>query len=183
MAEEAQANAAVAEKKGGSNIALIIIIVLLFLLLIGGGVAAYLLLNDSGDEEMMKNQASQTQVEKKEDDALLKKKKRKLKDLLEVGPMYPMDQFIVNLLSENGSRYLKATIDLEMDKQELSAELDKKKAIIRDIIIRILSSKTFEEISTIKGKERLKEEIVDKINEILVDGEIKNIFFTDFVIQ
>ncbi len=182
MAEEAKAEAVVTEKKGGSNIALIIIIVLLFLLLIGGGVAAYLLLNDSTDEDVIKNQSVSNAKELTDKNSPAKKKK-KLKDLLEVGPMYPMDQFIVNLLSENGSRYLKTTIDLEMDKQELSAELDKKKAIIRDIIIRILSSKTFEEISTIKGKERLKDEIVEKINEILVDGEIRNIFFTDFVIQ
>ncbi len=182
MAEEAQVENPAAEKKGGSNIALIIIIVLLFLLLIGGGIAAYLLLSDSEDEDMIKQSvASSKDVSAKE--SPIKKKRKKLKDLLEVGPMYPMDQFVVNLLSENGSRYLKTTINLEMDKQELSAELDKKKAIIRDIIIRVLSSKTFEEISTIKGKERLKDEIVEKINEILVDGEIRNIFFTDFVIQ
>ena len=177
MAEEAQA--AAVEKKGGANIALIIIIVLLFLLLVGGGIAAYLLLNDDGSEVIDPAKSAKEEMVTK-DKAV---KKKKVKDLLSVGPMYPMDQFVVNLLSENGSRYLKTTIDIEMDKQELSAELDKKKAIIRDIIIRVLSSKTFEEISTVKGKERLKEEIVDKLNQILSDGEINNIFFTDFVIQ
>ncbi len=179
MAEEAQA-ATVEKKSGGGNIALIIIIVLLFLLLVGGGIAAYLLLSDDGEDVVNPDTAK---VEKSVEESKPAKKKKKMKDLLTVGPMYPMDQFIVNLLNENGSRYLKATIDLEMDKQELSAELDKKKAIIRDIIIKILSSKTFEEISTVKGKERLKEEIVDQINQILSDGEIQNIFFTDFVIQ
>jgi len=179
MAEEAQA-AAVEKKSGGSNIALIIIIVLLFLLLVGGGIAAYLLLSDDGEDVV---NPDTVKTEKSVEEEKPAKKKKKLKDLLTVGPMYPMDQFIVNLLNENGSRYLKTTIDLEMDKQELSAELDKKKAIIRDIIIKILSSKTFEEISTVKGKERLKEEIVDQINRILSDGEIQNIFFTDFVIQ
>ena len=94
-----------------------------------------------------------------------------------------MSQFIVNLLSENGSRFLKTSIDLEMDKTELSAELDKKKPLIRDIIIRTLSSKTFEEVSTMKGKDRLKDEIVNKVNDVLTDGQIKNIFFTDFIVQ
>jgi flagellar FliL protein len=61
--------------------------------------------------------------------------------------------------------------------------MDKKKSLIRDIVIRSLSSKTFEEVSTIKGKDRLKDEIVTKINDILADGQIRNIFFTDFVVQ
>jgi len=34
-----------------------------------------------------------------------------------------------------------------------------------------------------KGKSRLKDELVNKINDVLADGQIKNIFFTDFVVQ
>ena len=95
-----------------------------------------------------------------------------------------MDQFIVNLLSESGSRFLKTKIDLELSEGEtITPEIDKKKSLIRDIIIRSLSAKTFEEVSTVKGKDRLKDEIVERINEVLVDGFIKNIYFTDFVVQ
>ena len=62
-------------------------------------------------------------------------------------------------------------------------ELDTKKPAIRDTMISVLSSKTFEEISTAKGKENLKNELVERINESLVDGKIVNLFFTDFAIQ
>ena len=94
-----------------------------------------------------------------------------------------MDQFIVNLLSESGSRFLKTKVELELNAETLTPEIDKKKPLIRDIVLRTLSSKTFEEVSTIKGKDRLKDEIVDRINEVLADGHIKNIYFTDFVVQ
>jgi len=97
--------------------------------------------------------------------------------------MYPLDKFTVNLLSQNGSRYLVAKIDLEQENEEMTAELDKKVSLIRDIIISILSSKTVEEISTPKGKEKLKEEIINQINKYLEDGEIKRVYFTNFVIQ
>ncbi len=174
MAEETTEE--VVEKKSGGNMVLIIIVVLLVLLLIGGGVAAYFLL--SGDEEATAdNQATTPRTTE------VKKRSKRSSDYLSIGPMYPMDQFVVNLLSENGSRYLKVKLDIEMDKPELSAELDKKKPLIRDIIIRTLSSKTFEEVSTMKGKDRLKDEIVNKINDVLADGQIRNIFFTDFVVQ
>jgi flagellar FliL protein len=166
----------VVEKKSGGSMILIIVVVLLVLLLVGGGLVAYFLL--SGNDAPVANTA---QVQTKSMQTT--KRSKRSTDYLTIGPMYPMSQFIVNLLSENGSRFLKTTIDLEMDKTELSAELDKKKPLIRDIIIRTLSSKTFEEVSTMKGKDRLKDEIVNKVNEVLTDGQIKNIFFTDFIVQ
>mgnify|MGYP003315247932 CR=1 FL=1 len=97
--------------------------------------------------------------------------------------MYPLDQFLVNLLSETGSRYLKMSLNIELSAETLTPEIDQKKPLLRDIIIRVLTSKTYEDISTAKGKERLKDEIVTRINETLRDGYIKNVFFTDFIVQ
>ena len=156
------------EEGGGNKLLLIVIIILLLVLLIVGGLVAYFLLS-GGDEEQVEPQ----KVEKK----------KKVSKMTEIGPIYPLDRFIVNLLSNNSSRYLKCKIDLELDAPELQAEVDKKLPAIRDLIIRILSSKTVEEIQTSKGKEKLKEEIKRKINEILTTGEIRNVYFTEFVIQ
>lgn len=160
----------VVEAKPKSNLVLIIVIVLLVLLLVIGGVVAYLLTssNEAPRESAPIAQNADT---------------GRSTNYLTVGPMYPMPQFIVNLLSEGGSRFLKVTMDMELNNELLAAELEKKKPLIRDIIIRTLSSKTFEEVSTIKGKDRLKDEIAKKINEVLTDGRVKNIFFTDFVVQ
>jgi len=173
MAEEKEEEVVV-EKKSGGNMVLILVIVLLVVLLVGGGLAAFFLMGSSADAAPMQN--TQTTTAKK-------MSSKRSTDYLTVGPMYPMSQFIVNLLSEGGSKYLKVSLDIELDKQELSAEMDLKKALIRDIIIRVMSSKTFEEVSTMKGKDRLKDEIVSKINDVLADGQVKNIFFTDFVVQ
>ncbi len=167
------------EKKSGSNMVLIIIIALLVLMLVGGAVAAFLLLSDSEEEDVSTTNASEKQQNVKRG----RKSSKRSTDLLTIGPMYPMDQFIVNLLSESGRRFLKVSLDLELSSEELSLEIDSKKSLIRDIIIRTLSAKTFEEVSTMKGKDKLKDEIVDKINEVLADGNINNIFFTDFVVQ
>ena len=157
------------KKKSGGNLVLIIVIVLLLLLLIGGGLLTYFLLSGSGENNGTNTQNTMQQSKQ------IKTNQKRSTNYMTVGPMYPMNAFIVNLLSENGSRFLKTTIDLEMDKSELSAELDKKKPLIRDIIIRVLSSKTFEEVSTLKGKDKLKAELVNKINDVLADGHIKHI--------
>lgn len=164
------------DKKPKGNMVLIIVVVLLVVLLIGGGAAAFLLLG-SHDEAAV---ATTTQQDVKTDK---KKSNKKSTDHLVIGPMYPMTQFVVNLLSESGNRFLKVAIDLELSDPKLQPEMDHKKSLVRDIIIRTFSSKTFEEISTLKGKDKLKEEVLDKINENLSDGYVKNIYFTDFVVQ
>ncbi len=163
------------KKSGGGKMLLVVIIVLILLVLVGGGLAAFLLLSGSGEE--VSQQPQQVQMQKKRGSSA------RSTNLLTIGPMYPMEQFVVNLLSESGGRFLKTSLDIELENQEMSPEMDMKKPAIRDIIIRTLSSKTFEEIGTEKGKERLKDEMVEKINEILADGQIKNIFFTNFVVQ
>lgn len=170
--EEGQEETEEKKEGGSSKLLLIVIIVLLLVLLIVGGLVAYFLLSGNDD-----NQQDQPQQEKKVE------KKKKVSEMTEMGPIYPLDKFVVNLVSNGASRYLKCKMDLELDAPELQQEVDKKLPAIRDAIISILSSKTVEEIQTAKGKEKLKEEIKRKVNQMLDTGEIKNVYFTEFVIQ
>jgi len=173
MAEEKEEKPEEKEEKkesSGNKLLLIIIVVLLLLLLVIGGLVAYFLLSNNTDDQI-------------EQEPKKIEKKHKVSDLTEIGPIYPLDQFIVNLVSVNADRYLKCKIDLELDSPDLQKEIDKKLPAIRDLIIRILSSKTVEEIQTAKGKEKLKEEIKRKINSMLTTGEVRNVYFTEFVIQ
>lgn len=171
MAEEIQEN----KSKKSGNLILIIIVGVLVLLLVVGGLVAFLLLSSS-DTPQAQSQPMQQNVS-------TQKQQQRVSDYVNIGIMLPLDQFIVNLLSENGGRFLKTSMNLELNSENLIPEIDKKKPLIRDIIIRLLSSKTYEEVSTSKGKERLKDEIVGKLNEVLTDGHIRNLYFTDFVVQ
>lgn len=166
---------------------LIIIIVVLVLILVIGGVVVAMM---SGNSE-----AEATAGAKKETSAHGDSKEEAAKEApaaegdhaaeggTEAGLMFPLETFTVNLLSESGRRYLKVEMTLEMEGEELSPELEEKKPIFRDIIIRQLSSKSLEEISTLQGKEKLKEGIVAELNTRLHDGKVKGIYFTDFVVQ
>ncbi|MBV5321699.1 MAG: flagellar basal body-associated protein FliL [Sulfuricurvum sp.] len=182
------------EKKKSGNMLLIIIIAVLVLILVIGGVVAALMMGN-GDAAAEAGHGAKTEVAAEGHapaaDAA-HEGEAKASDghgeaggeaMTEVGLMFPLDAFTVNLLSESGRRYLKCEINLEMEGEELSHELEEKKPVFRDIIIRILSSKSLEEISTVKGKEKLKEEIVQDLNTRLKDGKVKNVYFTDFVVQ
>jgi flagellar FliL protein len=183
MAEVAQQEAeAISQQDGGTNKLLIIISAILFLTLIAGGVVTYTMLNS--DDEVIEDVSSAKTSE------ILADKKTQTNDEIardndftQIGPMYSLDKFIVNLSSDGGSRYLRTAINLELSSEEFQAEVDKKKPMIRDIIIRVLSAKSYEEISTIRGKRELKDEIVAELNKIFTDGRVENIFFTEFVVQ
>ncbi|MEF3191646.1 MAG: flagellar basal body-associated FliL family protein [Campylobacterales bacterium] len=178
MAEEEKKE----EGSGKSKIIIIIIVaILLVLILVIGGALAFFLMSGSHEEE---GATAGTPAAEHEVDA--KKEKKKHSEELKVGPMVPLDTFIVNLMSDTGmQRYLKTTINLELEPENelMLKEVEAKKPIIRDIILTILTSKTVEEVTTPKGKENLKMEILEKINEKMQDGEFRNVYITEFMIQ
>jgi flagellar basal body-associated protein FliL len=55
--------------------------------------------------------------------------------------------------------------------------------VVRDGLIALMSRKKAEELGSSKGRENLKTEIRELINEVLKREEIKRVFFTQFVIQ
>jgi flagellar FliL protein len=185
MAEEEKTEEESAPKeKKSSNLLMIIIIVVLILIIIIGAVVAILLM---GDEESDTTQKAPQAQEKQLTNTKTKTKSSAVLDdtrpLSDIGILYPLDTFTVNLKSDSGRRYLKVTMSLELSGEELSLELDAKSAVLRDRIIRILSSKTLEEISSKKGKQKVSQQIMDTLNAMITDGQIKGIYFTEFVIQ
>ena len=102
-----------------------------------------------------------------------------------VGKVVPMETFIVNLAGSKGRRVAKVNMELELKEAEgegkIAGEIEQRKAQIRDIIIIILSSKTYEEVSSREGKDNLRSEIKDTINSFITTGKISNVFFTEFI--
>jgi len=180
--EEAKEEEQQGEKKSGNMLMIVIIAVLALIIIIGAVLAVVLM---SGDDEQVNQVAPQTQ-ERSAVPSRTKRSSAALEDsrrLSEIGILYPLDTFTVNLKSDSGRRYLKATLSLELSGEELSLELDAKAPVIRDRVIRILTSKTLEEISSKKGKQKVSEQIVDTLNSIISDGSVQGIYFTEFVIQ
>ncbi len=183
MAEEEKKEEEAPKEKKSSNMLMIIIIVVLVLIIAIGGVLAFILMGSDDEEDATAApQVKEKKVvqQRKSSASGMTDNARKLSD---IGTLYPLDTFTVNLKSDAGRRYLKVTLSLELEGEELSLELDAKTAVLRDRIIRILSSKTLEEISSKKGKSKVENQIMDTLNSMISDGRIKGIYFTEFVIQ
>lgn len=98
-----------------------------------------------------------------------------------VGKVVPLETFIVNLAGTKGRKVAKVNIELELKGENVAEEIEKRKAQIRDIIIITLSSKTYDEVSTREGKDNLRNEVKDTINNFLTKGKISNVYFTEFI--
>lgn len=106
-------------------------------------------------------------------------------DEVDLAPLvYTMDKFTVNLGGEP-----KRTIRLEVNLQMLGKEgfeevmEPENRAKARDRIVRLLNDKSYPELDSIQGKLFLKDKIAGEVNGILQRGVVKDVFFTDFVVQ
>lgn len=159
------------EKKSGSkgNLLKIIIIVLLAAVLIGGGVfGGYIFATKTGAATVNEN----TQNEGT--------------DAVEQKTFSLVDDFVINLKSEGKPAFLKAQIYLgypvTKESEKMEAELQESLAPIRDTINTILRSKKAEDF-TEAGVEKIKGEIKNKVNPLLHEGQILDVYFYELIIQ
>jgi flagellar FliL protein len=95
---------------------------------------------------------------------------------------------VVNIAGTNNQRFLKAVIILEFDDIEfpkLGEELAKRNPKFKDILIDQLSRMTLAELSEPDAKEKIRKELLRRINATLPpkEGEVREVFFTEYIIQ
>ncbi len=155
MAEEAKE--AREEKKGKSK--LILIVGLLLIILAGASGTYFFFFVKKG---------------KKEDKVPLPS---------QVGVMMEVGTFTVNLADKDVDAYARVSITLELSDEKVRQEVEKRLPIIKDAIIDVISSKTSSFVKTPEGRESLRLELIKRINTILFEGGVRNIYFTEFVVQ
>ena len=162
--EEAPAEGEAPKKKGKL---LIIIIAVVAILVIGGGVGAYFLLSKPAAEE----------GEKHDEEAHAED---------EHPPIYErLETFTVNLADQES--FLQTEIQLLVEDAKVQEKLKARMPEVRDAMIRLLSSKTTEELAEQDGKDKLAEEVRKQLNEVLgvkgKDKGVKKVLFAAFIIQ
>jgi flagellar FliL protein len=99
------------------------------------------------------------------------------------GTMWAMEPFIVNLMDNNGDRYLKAVIQLELSDPTTVPELEQLKPKLRDNVLDLLSAKSYKDLMEMGGKERLREELAMRLSSFMTKRKVVKVYFTEFVIQ
>jgi flagellar FliL protein len=115
---------------------------------------------------------------------------------------YAIKDRVVNLADPGARRYLK--VSLSLDVLEHSAEAAKRKAPpsaeeqkkfqeefkglfdakVNDVLTTVLSAKRVDEVTSNDGRERVREELKEKINALMPkDEQVSRVYLTDFIVQ
>ena len=185
MAEEAEEGdeEAGGEEKKGLPIKLILIVVGV-LALAGGGYFAYTnFFQEEVVEETSEEGKEGEEGEEGEEEKEGEGGEKADEPPPDVGVMFTMNPFVVNLAGSSGKRFLKVTVTLELSEPEVNAEFEENLQKITDSILVLLSSKTFDDVYSVEGKFKLKDEITTRTNRFLVVGHVKDAYFTEFIVQ
>jgi flagellar FliL protein len=166
VAEEYEDTEESTEEEGSSM--KIVIIVVLVLVLAGGGFLAWMFLGGAGNGPGDTLEVGRS-APALEDETQVK--------------TYALETFVVNLNDPGGKRYLKTNIELEYFSEAVSEELVRRLPQLRDLILLQLSSKGLDDIQSVDGKIALRRELIQRINQTLTTGKVRNLYFTEFVIQ
>lgn len=113
----------------------------------------------------------------------------------DAGQIIDLGEFLVNLRTASGLRYLQAQVALSLTglpepkpggheggaaKPSLpEAQL----AIVKDRVVTVLSAANFDRARSPEGREALKRQIQESLTKALPDYEVKAVLFTSFVMQ
>jgi flagellar basal body-associated protein FliL len=103
--------------------------------------------------------------------------------VLDVGPMVKLSPLIINL-NESGSRhYLKMTLVLEIAKKDWVEDVQGRIPSLTDMVIVTLGDKRLEDLRKYEARENVKNELLQKANQILAGEKIRRIYFDEFLFQ
>jgi flagellar FliL protein len=99
------------------------------------------------------------------------------------GSFYEVENMIINPAESQGSRYLMVNVGFESDQEIVLTELENKEVVIRDRVIKMLGEFTVPELSDIDRRAFLKDTLLTSVNQVLQDGEVRRLYFTQYVLQ
>ena len=78
--------------------------------------------------------------------------------------------------------YLGYSKDYDKKEPEFKKELEERIPMLREIVYRVMSGKSLEELQ-IRNMDRIEEELLSRINEVLEKGSIVDIQFDEYIVQ
>jgi flagellar protein FliL len=99
------------------------------------------------------------------------------------GEFMELKDIIVNPADSNGRRLLMVSLGLETEIPTLLESITAREMVVRDTIINILGRRTVEDLAAIEQRNAIKDELLQAVNSVLAEGQISQLYFTQYVLQ
>jgi len=95
--------------------------------------------------------------------------------------------FVVNFVNTDKAKFLQITLEVMTRQPEMSTVVESHMPIIRNNLVLLFGSQTYDELSTLEGKEALRESALQTVQDILEeetgDPIVEAVYFTSLVMQ
>ena len=99
------------------------------------------------------------------------------------GSFYEVENMIINPAESSGGRYLMVNVGFESDREAVITELENKEVVVRDKVIKMLGEFTIPVLADIDRRPFLKDTLRQSVNRVLNEGQVKRLYFTQYVLQ
>ncbi len=177
VAEEGEELDEEQQEGGKKKLPIKLIIIVAVVVLIGGGAGAFFMMGDKSADETV---ASETSEEASKDG----------EETATAGEAYYFSldpPFIVNFTGKSRARFLQVSIEGMTRDATVKESITKHFPQVRNNLVLLLSSKTYDELNTPEGKKSLRKQVLKEVQKVLEaengKGEIEDVYFTSFVMQ
>ncbi len=97
-----------------------------------------------------------------------------------------METFLTNINHPSGDRYAKLKLKLAVAPDTRAAEIQEDAVVmarLRDQVLTLLSSKTPKDLGDAEAKAGFRNEIREKLAPLIEDAELREVLFSEFVVQ
>jgi flagellar FliL protein len=95
--------------------------------------------------------------------------------------------FVVNFEGAGPARFLQISVEVMTRKPEYAEHIKKHMPVIRNNLVLLFGSQTYDKVNTLQGKEQLRQSALTEVQKILDaetgDAGVEALYFTSFVMQ
>lgn len=107
-----------------------------------------------------------------------KEKEPSIEEILESS--VDVEEITTNLAADN---FIRISFKIQTDSKKAKEELEKRDFQVKNIIIQELSEKTTEDLKGKNGQIKLENDLKDKINELMQEGKVVQVYIVNSLLQ
>lgn len=97
--------------------------------------------------------------------------------------IYVVEDLIINPAGTDGKRLLLSSLGFDLPNEKYQSELKEKEILVKDAIISVLGSKDMTQLSNSSYRDTLRIQITQKLNRLIPNVKISNVYFSKYILQ
>jgi flagellar FliL protein len=94
-----------------------------------------------------------------------------------------LNNLVLNPADSRGTRFLLVSVGLQLGPSATAEEFEKRETEVRDRVLQVLARKSIDDLVDVSRRDDFRREIAATVDSLLGAGQVRGVFFPQFVIQ